>query len=204
MEKVFYKNRTLYLANGIDGAAETQKGLIYRYKNRKELNELLEAFSGLQRIKDLTVYHKDRDELNKVFKSCFTRIKAGGGLVYNSKGEFLAIKRNGNWDLPKGKQDRGERFKETALREVEEETGLKGLVLKKKITATYHIYRLRGKKVLKETRWYRMVYKGQEDPIPQNEEGITQCRWVKPGKTDFITKNTYSSIIEVLEKAKVI
>jgi 8-oxo-dGTP pyrophosphatase MutT (NUDIX family) len=51
------------------------------------------------------------------FKACFKVIEAGGGLVLNSKGEFLVIYRNGIWDLPKGKLEKGEDFQTAALRE---------------------------------------------------------------------------------------
>ena len=55
-------------------------------------------------------------------------IWAGGGLVYRKqKGnlEILLVHRPsyGDWSFPKGKQDSGEKLKETALREVREETG---------------------------------------------------------------------------------
>ena len=48
--------------------------------------------------------------------------------LYNESGEFLIIKRNGVWDLPKGKLEKGEDFETAALREVEEETGLEEMV----------------------------------------------------------------------------
>src|SRR5690606_38316271 len=51
-------------------------------------------------------------------------VKAAGGLVDNELNEFLFIKRLGKWDLPKGKLEEGEKMKETALREVEEECGI--------------------------------------------------------------------------------
>ena len=52
---------------------------------------------------------------------------AGGGKVYNPKNEILFIFRNGKWDLPKGKAEAKETINLTALREVEEETGITGL-----------------------------------------------------------------------------
>jgi len=48
-----------------------------------------------------------------------------GGKVYNSEHKILFIKRNGYWDLPKGKTEKGESIEETSVREVEEETGVK-------------------------------------------------------------------------------
>ena len=54
----------------------------------------------------------------------YLEVNAGGGLVTNTKGEFLLIRRSGLWDLPKGHQEPGEDIGATALREVEEETGV--------------------------------------------------------------------------------
>jgi len=60
-------------------------------------------------------------------------ISAGGVVVRDTdKGLEVALisVRNGKrWGLPKGRQEAGESFTETALREVEEETGLKCSVL---------------------------------------------------------------------------
>ena len=77
----------------------------------------------------------------------YLEVNAGGGLVTNDRGEFLLIRRSGLWDLPKGHQDPGEPIEMTALREVEEETGLKGLVLGDFIRVTDHTY-------LREEQWY--------------------------------------------------
>ena len=43
-----------------------------------------------------------------------------------------------------------------------------------------------------------MHYSGNAEPVLQAKEGITDHRWVKPGKTGFIEKNTYQSILDVL------
>ena len=39
-------------------------------------------------------------------------------------------------------------------------------------------------------------------PILQGEEGITDYRWVKTGEDGFIRKNTYASILDVMESRK--
>ena len=51
-------------------------------------------------------------------------VNAAGGLVHNAKGQYLMIRRNDIWDLPKGHQEKGEEISQTALREVFEETGI--------------------------------------------------------------------------------
>jgi 8-oxo-dGTP pyrophosphatase MutT (NUDIX family) len=106
--------------------------------------------------------------------------------------------RDGVWDLPKGKLEHGEDFEAAALREVEEETGLNGLKIIQPIISTYHTYHISEDRVLKKTKWFEMMYEGDEDPKPQKSENITEVRWVPPGETDFIRKNTYPSVLDVL------
>src|SRR5690606_23008426 len=67
---------------------------------------------------------KDTNAFFKQIKASVNVIKAAGGLVENSKSEYLFIKRLGKWDLPKGKVEEGEKMKEAAVREVEEECGI--------------------------------------------------------------------------------
>lgn len=83
------------------------------------------------KIQKAYLYYPDEKEIMKVLKSKIPVNKAGGGLVYNKNGEVLFIFRNGKWDLPKGGSDKGEDIEDTAIREVEEETGVKGLSITK-------------------------------------------------------------------------
>jgi 8-oxo-dGTP pyrophosphatase MutT (NUDIX family) len=102
------------------------------------------------------------------------------------------------WDLPKGKLEKGEKYEEAALREVGEETGLIDLEVVQPLLSTYHTYPLKGERILKKTRWFEMKYHGNAPPRLQEEESITDYRWVTPGITDFIRKDTYKSILDVL------
>src|SRR4051794_38766340 len=60
----------------------------------------------------------------ETFISYYTLIEASGGLVQNSKGEYLVIYRRGKWDLPKGKLEYDETPEQAGIREVEEECGI--------------------------------------------------------------------------------
>ncbi len=198
MYKVFFKDRTVYFGDDFSKIFERNSGLFYRYNNIHELTELVHAFYFLKRIDKLFIFHTDILTLFDEFKACFNYIEAGGGVVINEKGEFLVIKRDGVWDLPKGKLEKKENFESAALREVEEETGLDKLKIKRPILSTYHTYQLSDDMVLKKTKWYEMSYKGDKEPVPEIKEKITETRWVRPGNTDFIRKNTYSSVLDVL------
>lgn len=139
-----------------------------------------------------------KETFRKLKKGC-TLIKAAGGLVESAQGNFLFIFRNKKWDLPKGKLEDGEKMKETAVREVEEECGVKILKREDKLCKTYHVYTLGGKFILKKTNWYKMTVKGEPNLIPQKEEGIDQAVWLNRKLLAPVLKNTFPSIVHVLD-----
>ncbi|MFN0253992.1 NUDIX hydrolase [Pedobacter ureilyticus] len=140
----------------------------------------------------------------KKIKGDLTLIKAAGGLVANAKGQFLFIFRNKKWDLPKGKVDKGEKVKDAAVREVEEECGVKVDKRNDRICKTYHVYEMGGELILKRTSWYQMTVKGSPKLIPQLEEGITEAVWVAPQEIKAKIKNTYALITDVLKSEKLV
>jgi len=198
MYKVFFNDRTAFFGEDFSGIRKKNNNLFYRFRNSRELQEIVTQFSSSTQIRNLYLFHGDLSMLMEEFQACFTLIEAGGGLVFNKNGEFLAIKRNGVWDLPKGKLEKGEDFETAALREVKEEAGLKKLASVRPIISTYHTYPMKNQMVLKKTQWFEMLYPGKKEPVLQAEEGITKHRWVKPGEADFLRKNSYGSILDVL------
>lgn len=125
-------------------------------------------------------------------------IKAAGGLVRNAQGEYLFIKRLGKWDLPKGKVEDQERMKEAAVREVEEECGLKIKRLGAKMQSTYHVYSMHGEVVLKKTNWYAMDVDGCPPLVPQQEEDITEAVWLPVHQLSIVRENTYPLIHDLI------
>jgi hypothetical protein len=81
---------------------------------------------------------KNYDYSKAYLRSKFKIVKAAGGLI-RKKDKFLMIYRLKKWDLPKGKKERGERFRETACREVEEECNVT-VKVGEKICTTWHTY----------------------------------------------------------------
>ena len=55
------------------------------------------------------MYYPDEQEILRKVKEKIQVCKAGGGLVYNEKGEVLFILRNGKWDLPKGGKEKAKK-----------------------------------------------------------------------------------------------
>lgn len=131
-------------------------------------------------------------------------IIAAGGLVFNELNELLMIFRRGKWDLPKGKLDEGESIESCAVREVQEETGIRNLVLGKLIGKTHHKYfdKWVNEDVVKESWWYEMKTTSTEELIPQTEEDIEAIKWVNDTELREKLSNSYPSIIEIIEKWK--
>ena len=137
----------------------------------------------------------------RTFCAMYTEVNAGGGLVRRADGSYLMIKRHGHWDLPKGHQEEGESIEECALREVEEETGLKGLRLGRLIAVTHHTYNTYGPSCIKHTSWYEMEYDGDADTVPQTEEDITEAVWVSEKEAPTLAGESYPSIALVVATA---
>lgn len=142
----------------------------------------------------VNLYHKKEEKLLKFLKKKLPVIVAGGGLVYNPKKEILFIYRNGKWDLPKGKIEKGEDIQTCAVREVEEETGVTGIEIKKFITRTYHVFKRNDKYRLKETYWYEMYTDFDGPLIPQENEGIKKVKWKDFQKTQEALEKSYNNI----------
>lgn len=144
--------------------------------------------------------HENFDELKKQFFKKFELHVAAGGLVLNEKKEMLMIFRRGSWDLPKGHQDKGETIEECAVREVQEETGLKKLSITDPLLITYHTYQQGNHHILKESHWYLMQLEADEALVPQTEEDIEQIEWVGAENVHPYLTNAYPSIKDVINR----
>jgi 8-oxo-dGTP diphosphatase len=104
------------------------------------------------------------------------RIHAAGGVVMRD-GQVAVVHRPryDDWTLPKGKLDSGESFEEAALREVEEETGLRGILVRE-LPAT--MYDAGGRP--KVVRYWLMEVEHEGSFVPNDE--TDQLRWVTPGE----------------------
>lgn len=130
------------------------------------------------------------------------QLTAAGGVLYQA-GTFpkkvLLIKRNGFWDLPKGKLEEGETLEECAVREVEEEVGVKNLSTEKFLCETYHTYQENGQTYGKTTAWYSMKFENPHyDFKPQRDEGITDVKWVNIDRARSMVE--FENLVMVLNK----
>jgi ADP-ribose pyrophosphatase YjhB (NUDIX family) len=201
--KIFFGDKPLFLCDEID---ETLQPYIHHddavYIDELDGHTIKTMIHEMEQpgVKAGVFFHPDLDKLKKAFFKKFTFIQAGGGLVTNEKEEILLIFRRGKWDLPKGKLDENETIETCALREVEEETGLREVKLDESLALTYHTYHEGSKFVLKESHWYKMRVTGEQQLLPQENEGISQAIWVsKDSLTDFHEK-FFPSVADVIEK----
>lgn len=113
-------------------------------------------------------------------------ITAAGGVVFRmeqDRTEVLLIRRNGVWDLPKGKLEEGESVPQCAVREVAEEVHAPLPCIVGSLPQSYHEYEEKGIRWGKTTHWYSMVFPEIPDQfIPQQNEGITDVKWTEIGE----------------------
>jgi 8-oxo-dGTP pyrophosphatase MutT (NUDIX family) len=110
---------------------------------------------------------------------------AGGVLVRRLQGRWMmaairpAGKKPGNWALPKGRIDEGERGEETALREVAEETGAHGHSLGKLGDVRYW-FNWEGERVFKVVSFFLVRYEGGRLGDVPEEHGheVAEVRWL--------------------------
>jgi ADP-ribose pyrophosphatase YjhB (NUDIX family) len=140
----------------------------------------------------------DYESLKAYLQSKFKVIKAAGGLV-RKKDKFLMIYRMKKWDLPKGKKEKKEKYKDTAVREILEECNV-SVKLGKKICTTWHTYTMNKRAMLKKTRWYVMDVVDDSKMKPAIEEDIEELRWMNPKEVYHALQLSYKSIAYVFEK----
>jgi 8-oxo-dGTP pyrophosphatase MutT (NUDIX family) len=200
MYKIYINERALILTSTkkLPFKKITKKTLVAKYLGKKKFLfnyiDMLEKGGDFEKI---VIYHDDIDVLKADFNSLFTKLKAGGGVVKNEFNEILFIFRKNTWDLPKGKKDKGEKLRACAIREVMEETGTVDLKIDRMLVVTRHLYKQKGQRILKYTKWYLMNTHKQK-LIPQLAEDITKAKWMTSETFFSEPRKVYKNIGDVL------
>ena len=148
----------------------------------------------------VTMATREKSEVEEKIKGIFKVIKAAGGVVVKD-GKWLFMYRRKKWDLPKGKLDKGENSKEAAIREIEEETGVKAII-RDRVCTTWHTYSLNNNRILKRTKWYVLDCVDDSKMTPQAEEQIEKLSWLTQAESKAVLVNSYSSIRFVVDSFK--
>ena len=189
MYKIFVGDKPIILTTKVETETNFKNFLIDSVDINKVLSKLKK-----DKYDSVRLIGSKKELLLKKFLSLLPNVIAGGGKVYNKKGEILFIFRNGKWDLPKGKAELKETINETALREVEEETGVFGLSIVNPLEITYHIFKRMGQFYIKVTYWFKMYSDYEGELIPQEKEGITKAKWISETKLTKVLNNSYANI----------
>ena len=193
MQKIFVGNKPIVLTTKVEKETNFKNLMI----DSVDIIRVLQLLKK-NKYKSVRLVGSNEDELLESFLKLLPNVIAGGGKVFNSKGHILFIFRNGKWDLPKGKAEANETIDQTALREVEEETGIRDLSINKPLEITYHIFKRNNNILLKKTYWFEMYSSYEGDFKPQFKEGITKVKWIDPKKLKKIKKNIYANIDQLL------
>jgi len=189
MYRIFVNDKPIILTTEVSPEHNFKNYLLSSVNIGKVIKEL-----NSTSLEEVRIIGKKQENLLKKFLKKLPNVVAGGGKVINNKGEVLFIYRNDKWDLPKGKAEGKETIEETALREVEEETGVSGLSIVKPIETTYHIFKRNGKYKIKITYWFEMKTSYRGSLSPQENEGITKVEWLNKEACAEALNNSYANI----------
>ena len=127
-------------------------------------------------------------------------ISCGGVVIF--RGKILLLYKNykykyEGWVLPKGTVEPGENYKETAIREVREETGATASIIEY-IGNSHYTFTVPEDTIEKEVHWYLMRGESYYSK-PQREEYFTDSGYYKFHEAYHLLK--FSNEKQILEKA---
>lgn len=188
-QTIFFNNKPIILTTKVE--KETNfKNFILKDVNISQVIYTLKK----KKIDHVRLIHHNEKTILKKFLKKLPNVIAGGGKVYNEQNSILFIYRNNKWDLPKGKTEGNESIEKTALREVEEETGVVGLKIIKPLETTYHIFKRNNRYKIKITYWFEMLTSFNGKLYPQLNEGITKVKWLDEKSSKKALENSYANI----------
>lgn len=197
MSNIYFGNTTFKLSGkSFSGGSEK---INFSDFQKSDITIFLSNAAKVTIPRTLEITGANQDTIREYFRKELVYLEAAGGLVQNPAGEILFIFRHGKWDLPKGKPEKGESTEETAIREVEEETGVSRLRIISHLPSTWHIYEIDNQKyALKRSYWFQMIANRWEKIRIQTEEDITAATWIKMPIPHHILDNAFLSIQELV------
>jgi len=133
------------------------------------------------------------------------RISAGG-VIFRIAGSgaevaLISVSQGKRWGLPKGLVEKGEGIARTAHREVREETGLDGKILKM-LGRVGYFFQIREeealKKVFKIVYFFLMEYTGGD--VKDHDDEVVDCQWFSIDKAIKLMK--FDDEKDIIRKAR--
>lgn len=125
---------------------------------------------------------------------------AGGVVIHDGKVLLISSARRGSIDLPKGTIEPLESVAETAIREVEEETGYRTRITKDLGSITYDFDGREGKRYRKTVSYFLMELADGDEPVKNLQPGEDFVnQWVCP--EDAIRRATYADVRTIITRA---
>ena len=121
-------------------------------------------------------------EQNFTMNNPTIKTESAGGVVINKKGRVLVVNQRGtSWSLPKGHIEQGEDKFAAALREIEEESGIRRLTLIKDL-GSYSRYKIGPGGVKEDTGELKVIhmflFTTDEEKLCPIDSDHPEARWV--------------------------
>lgn len=203
MHKIYFEKRCIIICEPEDQALSDPNAVEFHVGEKIDIHTLVLMFESSKELAKIYIPSNNTDKMYRRLCAEFREVNAAGGLVSNRRGDYLLIRRDEMWDLPKGHQHPGEDIRTTAIREVQEETGVDKLKIRSLICITDHCYLRGGVWYLKHTWWYDMLYTDPVNLTPQRDEDINKAAWVAKSSLPPYLHDSFPSIQEVFREAKV-
>ena len=140
MHKIYFEKRCIIICSPEEEALADPNSVEFHVGEKLNIHALVRMFEVQDTLSRIYIPTDNIENTYRRICTEFKEVNAAGGLVSNRRGDYLLISRNGLWDLPKGHQEPGEDIEICAMREVQEETGVDQLELRRLICITDHVY----------------------------------------------------------------
>lgn len=127
-----------------------------------------------------------------------TEVSAGGVVVFGNA-ILLLKKYNGDWVLPKGRVELGEKLHTTALREVLEESGVKGEIIQYIGKINYRYKNIKENEIVSKTVHWYLMKSNNMICVPQRKEGFIDAKFVHMDKAKMILR--YEDERKIIKKS---
>jgi 8-oxo-dGTP pyrophosphatase MutT (NUDIX family) len=132
-----------------------------------------------------------------------TQVSSGGVIFRRRKNSIeiamVAVKNRSVWCLPKGLIDKGETPETAALREVSEETGLKGRIIEKLGEISYWYYlKEENAKCRKTVHFFLMEYEGGD--VSNHDREVDTASWIPIDEA--FSRASYRGERDMIERAR--